>query len=95
MQKHIAHDEGYRYDYVDEYRIKDLEIASSLVASGFEVIEIVPNRKGELWFVFDHTEELADAVESFWNETMKLSPLRFSTTRKNLKNRLFSIKNKR
>jgi len=100
MKKHLGHEDGYRYQYFDEYggpdeyRLKDLEISSALVASGFEVVEILPKSRHEFWFVFSHTEELAEAVEAFWNHSMQLSPLLFSTTRRNLKNRLFTLKTK-
>jgi len=95
MNKHIGHEDGYNYDYFDEYRTKDIEIASSLIAVNFELISIEKGKGRELWFVFHNTEELADVVESFWDHSMQLSPLLFSTTRRNLKNRIFALNSKR
>lgn len=95
MDQHVAHDEGYSYEYFDEfpdgeYLTKDIEIASTLVTLDFPLVEIRPKNKRELWFVFGKNADLVKAVAGFWDHSIAVSPFLFATNRKNLKSRLFA-----
>lgn len=51
------------------YYVKRLRLLNYLVGKGFRDYEVVPDptsRKGYNWFLFEHTEELQQALDEYF-----------------------------
>lgn len=68
----------------------DIELASALVCCGFILEEVAIIDKRAM-FHFERHSEVPQAIEEFWNNTMRVSPLAYANTRKNLKSRIYSM----
>lgn len=73
----------------NEFRTSDFGLAATLIALDHQVIEFDRSNPKRVQFIFTQVEKLSTDVESFWNDSVRISPLKFLTAQKILKNRLY------
>jgi hypothetical protein len=78
-------------DYKNYFYHEDLEVASALLCKGYKLIDIVPQTRTKMTFVFKAHPAITDAVDGFWSNRIEVRPLEFANHRKNLKTRIFSL----
>ncbi|MEX2013933.1 MAG: DUF5659 domain-containing protein [Parcubacteria group bacterium] len=74
-----------------EFTTFDLNLASTLVSLGFELLELdrtADPRK--VRFVFRQDSELGKSVENYWANNLTVSPQELFNAQKLLKNRIYS-----
>lgn len=84
---HVPLDDYQKYHYTN-----DIDIASVLVCKGYTLEDIVPVSHIKVTFVFKNHPAIDDAVDGFWSNRIEVRPLEFSNARKNLKSRIYGMK---
>ncbi|OGC79860.1 hypothetical protein A3K01_03995 [candidate division WWE3 bacterium RIFOXYD1_FULL_43_17] len=74
---------------INTYRSTDLAITSFLSLS-FNLIALEKVEGNRYEFVFERTPELEKAIESFFNNTAKVSPTDYFNSIKSIKSRIYS-----
>ena len=70
------------------YKTKDLQIASILVTSGFNIVKL--ERSGKIcFFIFKNTFDLKNALIDYWNGALRVDPKLLFIAYRELKNRIF------
>jgi hypothetical protein len=77
------------YEYEGFFNCSDLGLASALSLE-FPIIEIDLRNPKKAIFTFADSSTLQEAVNSYWDNTLKVSPLAYFNSIKNLKTRLYS-----
>lgn len=78
-------------DYKNYHYLNDIDLATTLICKGYELIDISPVNYAKYTFVFKNTESILDIVEKFWSNKIEVNPLEFANTRKNLKSRIYGM----
>ena len=100
MNKHIAHNEGYKYVPLDDYKnyfySNDFPISVTLLSKGFDLVTIdkEDEGRGKFIFVFKLTTSLGTVVDEYWLHRISVDPLDYENHRKNLKSRMFALLSK-
>lgn len=68
----------------------DLGLASALCCLSYEIAQIDRSNPRRAIFCFVKKEGIEEAIQAYWNETLRLSPLKLFTSQKLLKQRLYS-----
>lgn len=79
-------------DYENHRYLPDLDIASLLIAKSYELVFIDKISDNKATFVFKNAKEMDDLIEGYWQDTVKVSPLKFTNARRSLKARLYAMK---
>lgn len=79
-------------DYKNYYYSNDIDVASTLICKGYELVDIAPIGQNKATFVFRNHSAITDAVEGFWSNRIEVRPLEFANVRKNLKSRIFGMR---
>lgn len=79
-------------DYEHFYYCTDIEIASTLVAKGFELASIDKISETKATFIFRKERGIDAMVDGFWTNSIEVYPLEFANARKNLKSRIYAMK---
>src|SRR5574343_594982 len=79
-------------DYKHYYYSNDIDVASTLICKGYELVDITPVSHNKATFVFKNHSAITDAVEGFWSNRIEVRPLEFANVRKNLKSRIFGMR---
>jgi hypothetical protein len=67
----------------------DLTLASTLLCYGYDVIGINSENPSRVFFYFLDSAEIQNAIKSYWNDKLKVSPRIMQSYRKQLLNRIF------
>lgn len=67
----------------------NLILASVLKSKGFEIVNINKENPRHSFFEFLQTNELAEAVRSYWSRSLLLEPISFALSMKELKTMLY------
>ena len=67
----------------------DLNLASTLLSIGFEILTIDNRNPKRANFYFKKTPLLLQKIESYWNRELKVSPLDIFNSRKEILGRVF------
>jgi hypothetical protein len=73
----------------DFFGTYDLGLAAGLVTAGF-VIDHLNRQEQRVQFVFARSESLDNSMQAYWTDELRLSPLKYFSTLKVLKNRIYS-----
>lgn len=74
----------------DYYSTSDLNLSSTLVALGFSPDSVERSNRNKVCFLFKPSEPLSKTIESYWNDSLKISPIKLFNAQKLLKNRIYS-----
>lgn len=74
------------------YVTNDLSLAATLVAWGFQMLDIDKTDDKKALFVFENNENLADSIKSYWSDLKPILPKRLLSTLKDLKSQIYSEK---
>jgi hypothetical protein len=97
MQKHIAHDEGYKYlpleDPKDYFFTFSFDLSVFLICKEYELETIDNHEDKRLVFIFKKDDrDILDTVEEYWSNKTTVNPLEFVNVRKNLKSRIYGMR---
>lgn len=96
MKKHIAHDEGYQYvpldDWTNYFYTNDFDLSVTLLCKGYNLVTIDAEQGGKKIFVFKNSTGIGDAIDGYWTNSIEVKPLEFANARKNLKSRLYGMR---
>jgi len=70
----------------------DINLASSLLCVGFEIMGIDNRNPKRATFYFKRTPQLLQKIESYWNKDLKVNPLDLFHSRKEILGRIFGDK---
>ncbi len=73
------------------YQTHDLDLASTLICENCSLMKISLTGNRAM-FHFEANARISKIVSKFWDDTIKVPPLKYSNTRKNLKSRIYSMK---
>jgi hypothetical protein len=71
------------------YYCTDLSLASALVLK-FPIDKIDSANTKKVVFIFIDSTQLQNNIENFWNNSMRVSPLEYFNSIRNLKTRIYS-----
>ena len=77
-----------------EYVTKDLSEAASLVCKGAKLLRL-QQESDFFWFVFQNKSSCEELSNAYWNGELQVSAKSYSNTLKELKDRLFSRRDKK
>lgn len=83
----VPRDDPEHYAYVT-----DIEIAATLVAKGFTLASIEKISETKATFIFRKDRGIDDVVDGFWSNRIEVHPLEFANARKNLKSRIYAMR---
>lgn len=96
MKKHFAHEEGYKYipveDYKNHFYTYDFDFAVTLICKDCDLVTIDTEQGGRLAFIFEDTPQIKEIFDGFWANKISVDPLEFTNIRKNLKSRIYGMK---
>ena len=72
----------------DLIALTDLSLASALSLT-IPILDIDISNPKQAIFYFKNSKELKETIDSFWNETLHVSPLNYFNAIKNLKSRMY------
>ncbi len=76
---------------IETYSTFDLGLAVSLVCLNFKLIDLDKSSDPKkVKFIFEHSENINEVVNHYWNDELQISARRFFDNQKMLKNRLHS-----
>lgn len=75
--------------YIDTYSTKDVYLASTIIASGFRLLDIVRNER-QCTFIFESTADLENVVADYWSGNLRTDPKFLFNAFKELKNRMYN-----
>ena len=70
--------------------ITDLNLAATLTAIGYKLIDLDRTNSKRVAFIFEYNEKIKQSINDYWNNEIKLSALTLFNAQKLLKNRLYS-----
>ena len=71
------------------FRTSDLPLSSALLCLGF-CLDSVEKSYPKSMFIFKRSDELDEAIQSFWASTLRLEPKAYFNCVKEVKSRLYS-----
>jgi hypothetical protein len=74
----------------DNYASADLNVASTLVALGYKLIDLDRTNPKRILFCFKRDTAIEKIVEGYWTDNLALSPQKLFDTQRQLKNRIYS-----
>ena len=74
----------------DNYKTNDFALAVSLLCLGFNIISLDKTNPRRVYFIYEHSGALEDAISDFWSNKVTVNPKTFLSTQKELKARVFS-----
>ena len=96
MKKHIAHDEGYQYvpldDWTNFFYTTDFDLSVCLLCNEYNLVTIDAEPSGKKIFVFKNDAGIGDVIDGYWSNRIEVKPLEFANARKNLKSRLYGMR---
>lgn len=66
----------------------DLNLASTLLCLGFDIIGMNSVNKNSVSFFFKKTFQLQDVIDNYWRGKLIVNPLEFSNVRRDLLSRM-------
>lgn len=91
MQNIKPEDENFIILSDKNYYSNDIDIATTLICKGYELLDITHMGQGKYSFVFKNYPTIHDAVAGFWDNRIEVKPLEFANIRKNLKSRIYGM----
>ncbi len=76
-------------EHDDIFQTADFALAAALVADGFGLATLNRRNSRRALFVFERTQNLNEAVEKYWNNTLSVKPRTYFDSIKHLKARLY------
>lgn len=73
-----------------EYRTKDLYLASYLQLKGFEIIKLEKNDK-RFTFIFQDSDGMHPYIEEFYARKAQVEPMEYSLAMKQVKSKLYNF----
>lgn len=96
MNKNTKSNDDYKYidlyDYKNYTYISDIDVASTCICKGHELVSIEKFNEIKATFIFKNQLEISKIIEDFWNNEAFVHPLEFANARKNLKSRIYRMK---
>lgn len=80
-------------DWTDYFYTSDFDLSVTLLCKRQSLISIDGKANGKLTFIFKNTPELKEVFDGYWSGEVTVNPLEFSNARKNLKTRIFGMRN--
>lgn len=71
-------------------RTHDLGLAAALVSCGFELRATNRDKNGRFYFAFRQTDELSQAINAYWADTLTVRARTLNDNIKMLKGRIYS-----
>lgn len=71
------------------YETNSLVLSSTLVCLGIPLDSVIKNPVGKSVFIFPHTDDLDQILESFWKRSLKVEPNSFFEAQRFLKSRIY------
>lgn len=72
------------------YKTSDLGLATALITFGFDLIDLDKSIPSKVIFVFQSDKEIANRVNMYWSDNLKLSVRRYFENLKMLKTQIYS-----
>lgn len=72
------------------YKTSDLSLAAALVTLGHQIINLERGDSRRVIFVFEGSEALTKAEQSFWSGMMQVSPKSYFEAIRTVKSRLYA-----
>ena len=72
------------------FQTSDLALASALICWGFPLTDINKTDIKKALFIFHESDQLDQAVSSYWNDTLSVLPRKYFYSLKELKARLYA-----
>ena len=76
-----------KYNY-----LSDIDISSTLICKGYELVDIALNNQNKATFIFRQHLTISKTIEDFWGNRIEIHPLEFANVRKNLKSRIYGMR---
>ncbi|QQG43969.1 MAG: hypothetical protein HYW86_03845 [Candidatus Roizmanbacteria bacterium] len=74
----------------DDYFIsQELSLVAALIAWDFPLIDIDKTNPKKMSFIFYNSSKLQKAIQSYWNESVKVSPKKYFYALKDVKSRIY------
>lgn len=74
--------------FIQSFITSDLGLVATLITLGFIILKLDKSNPHKINFHFKRVSELDKAIEDYWNNTLKVSPLEYFNNLKLLKSRL-------
>lgn len=72
--------------------VSDIDVAATLEVNRFKVESIDRRDVSRIRFLFFRSPEVDQLIEGYWSNKVTVHPQEFAVARKNLKSRLFALK---
>ncbi|PIP30675.1 hypothetical protein COZ22_01405 [bacterium (Candidatus Howlettbacteria) CG_4_10_14_3_um_filter_37_10] len=72
------------------YSTNDFALAVTLLCLGFIIINLDKTNPVKVYFLFERSNRLDQAINDFWNNQILVNPKVFFNTQKELKARIYS-----
>lgn len=79
-------------DYDNFTYTPDIELASTLVCKGFEIVSIDLVTPNKATFIFKRSAGIDAVIDDFWGNRLEVKPLEFAAARKQLKSRIYGMR---
>lgn len=76
-------------NYETTYETKSLPLAAAILSLGIVLNSVVKGPEDKSIFVFPHTEDLDQILESFWRKELRIEPNSFWESLRFLKSRIY------
>ena len=73
-------------------KTSDINLASALLCIGFSIMGIDNRNSNRVLFYFKKEPELARAIESYWDKSLKVNPLDLANSRREILSRIHENK---
>jgi hypothetical protein len=70
-------------------KISDLNLSSSLLCCGFDVIGIDSSDPSRVYFYFEENPKILETIKSHWDGTLRVSSKLIASYRRELLNRIY------
>lgn len=74
----------------DLYTTNDLSLAATLVAWGFQMLDMDKSNYKKALFVFENNENLSESIRSYWDNSKPVLPKILLGNLKDLKSQIYS-----
>jgi hypothetical protein len=71
--------------------VGDIDVASMLVAKGYELASVDKMSSKKVGFMFPKTVEMEQLIRDYWLDKVEVHAMAFANARKNLKSRIFGL----
>lgn len=72
------------------FSTSDLNLASTLDALGYQLLELDRSQPQRVRFLFARTRGIENVINDYWGDKIKLPPQQLFAAQKKLKNRLYA-----